>query len=373
MKAIPPPPCRPGDRVGIAALSGPIDATALERGSDELRSLGYEPVLAGNLADREGLFAGDDRRRLEAFHELVRDERLAAIVFARGGHGVLRILPKVDWGLLARRPRAYVGYSDLTPFLHEVVKRLGIWSFHGPMAAVDLARGLDDVERESFVAALEGKPEVPDRLEPIAVSDRSKTPRQGTLLGGCLSLLVSTLGTPFQTSFRGCFVLVEDVGEPLYRRDRLLTHLGLSGSLIGAKGILAGYFSDSASDAQRSEIPDSSGVTEGSDGSGSRGVADGADGVGSRENRKSLGRDFDRDDDLDCGLDSKIDSEMEWRSILRDFGRRHAQDVFGGLEAGHDRPNLTLPLGARIEVDPAGGECRMITPIEGGARDIGSH
>jgi muramoyltetrapeptide carboxypeptidase len=109
----------------VAALSGPVDAEGLASGVQALLELGFEPRLAENLGQRAGLFAGEDDERLEGFHRLVADESVKAIFFARGGHGILRLLPHIDWDLVASRPRAYVGYSDLTPFLYQVVHRVG--------------------------------------------------------------------------------------------------------------------------------------------------------------------------------------------------------------------------------------------------------
>ncbi len=153
-----PPPAGPGDRVGVAALSGPVDPGRLAEGVEALKRLGFEPVLADNLLQRHGLFAGSDAERLAGFHRLAADPDLPVILFARGGHGVLRILPDLDWDLLARRPRAYMGFSDLTPFLLAVVHRLGLVAFHGPMVAADLARGLSAEDEASFLAALAGRP-----------------------------------------------------------------------------------------------------------------------------------------------------------------------------------------------------------------------
>ncbi|HEX6864125.1 MAG TPA: LD-carboxypeptidase, partial [Thermoanaerobaculia bacterium] len=130
-----PPPAGPGDRVGVAALSGPVDPAKLEAGISALRGLGFEPVLADNLLSRQGFLAGTDAERLAAFHRLVADPSLTAIFFSRGGYGLMRLLPALDWDLLARHPRAYVGYSDLTPFLLGLVERLGLVSFHGPLVA----------------------------------------------------------------------------------------------------------------------------------------------------------------------------------------------------------------------------------------------
>src|SRR5688500_18371312 len=101
-----PPAVRPGDRVGVAALSGGVDPERLERGLAALRELGFEPVPADNLAARDGMFAGSDDERLDGFHRLAAEPSIGAIFFARGGHGLLRVLPRIDWELLADRPRA---------------------------------------------------------------------------------------------------------------------------------------------------------------------------------------------------------------------------------------------------------------------------
>ena len=235
-----PPPAGPGDRVGVAALSGPVDPGRLEAGLAALRRLGFEPVLAANLLSRQGLFAGGDAERLAAFHALAADPDLPVIFFARGGHGVLRLLPALDWDLLRRFPRAYVGYSDLTPFLLEAVRRLGLVAFHGPMVAADLARGLGSEEEESLLAALAGR--YP------AEQPFSRWLRQGSasgpLLGGCLSLLTATLGTPFAPDLEGAMLFWEDLNEPSYRVDRMLTHLGLSGNLANIAGMIVGHLAD---------------------------------------------------------------------------------------------------------------------------------
>lgn len=233
----PAPAVRPGDRVGIAALSGPVDPESLERGLATLAELGFEPVPAANLAAQEGLFAGSDDDRLRAFHELAAEPSIAGIVFARGGHGILRLLDGIDWRLLARRPRVYMGYSDVTPFLNQVVEKLGIASVHGPMVAVDLARPLAAEERDSLRRALAGELPATLTLEG-AWGDEVVAP----LKGGCLSLLTATLGTRHAVDLEGSILFWEDVDEPLYRIDRMLTQLRLSGTLRGLKGMVTGRF-----------------------------------------------------------------------------------------------------------------------------------
>ncbi len=289
-----PPPVRRGDRVGVAALSGFADGGKLDRGLAALSDLGFEPVTAGNVSHREGLFAGGDDERLAAFHELAGDPSLKAIFFIRGGHGLLRVLPRLDWDLLARHPRAYVGYSDLTPFLCQVVERLGLVAFHGPMVAADLARGLSAEERDSLLGALAGDLPREERVH-VGEPERDRPPAEGILLGGCLSLLVSTLGTPYAPDLREALLFVEDVAEPLYRLDRMLTHLRLSGSLAAVHAMIFGH--------------------------------------------------------LGC-LDAPEHDPTACLRPLRESLTDFPWPVAWGLAAGHRAPNLTLPLGAGARLDP---------------------
>jgi muramoyltetrapeptide carboxypeptidase len=282
-----PPPAGPGDRVGVAALSGPVDPARLEAGLAALRRLGFEPVLASNLSSREGFFAGGDAERLAAFHRLAADPDLPAIFFARGGHGLLRVLPALDWDLLRRHPRAYVGYSDLTPLLLEIVRRLGIVAFHGPMVAADLARGLASEEEESLLSALAGRYPAVQRFSRWLRQPAERA--SGPLLGGCLSLLTATLGTPFTPDLEGALVFWEDIGEPPYRVDRMLTHLDLSGNLANIAGMIVGHLGNGHA--------------------------------------------------------------VDWPALVGGSVAKFSWPLAWGLESGHVAPNRTLPLGlpARLE------------------------
>ncbi|HEV7668182.1 MAG TPA: LD-carboxypeptidase [Thermoanaerobaculia bacterium] len=288
-----PPPVLPGDRIGIAALSGPVDPGLLGLGMAALERLGFVPVPAANLGSWSGMFAGSDAERLAAFHQLAADPSIAAIVFARGGHGVLRVLPGIDWALLAARPRAYVGFSDLTPFLLEVVRRLGIVAFHGPMVAADFARGQDAAEQASFVDALAGRYPVE---QPFVAALRGGSGR-GVLLGGCLSLLTATLGTPFAADLEGAILLLEDVGEPPYRVDRMLAQLRLSGRLDRLAGLVVGHLDD---------------------------------------------------------RDRPLAPPQVWNELLADALGSFTWPVGIGHNSGHRSPNWTLPLGLPAVLDAAG-------------------
>jgi muramoyltetrapeptide carboxypeptidase len=299
MNRVLPPPVRPGDRVGVAALSGPVDPVRLALGVEELSRLGFLPVLGRNLGLRDQLFAGADAERAAAFHELADDPSLSAIFFARGGHGLLRVLPLLDWERLARVPRAYVGYSDVTPLLLNVVERLGWVAFHGPMVAVEMARGLSEPESASLLSALAGEPQ---RELPITGMTAGVEGPRGVLLGGCLSLLAGVAGTPFATPLDDAILFVEDVNEPLYRIDRMLTQLYLSGSLTSVRAMVLGASMFSVTD-------------------------------------------------------------QEAALLIRERAGR--SPVAFGLSAGHSPLNLTLPLGciARIDVLDASDARLVIEPL----------
>ncbi|HEX2252995.1 MAG TPA: LD-carboxypeptidase [Thermoanaerobaculia bacterium] len=299
-----PPPVRPGARVGVAALSGPAEPARIERGLAALGELGFDPVPAANLRHRDGLYAGVDGERLEAFHALAADPSIEAICFIRGGYGLMRLLPRFDWELLARHPRVYVGYSDLTPFLLEINRRLGLVAFHGPMVAADLARGLADDERDSLLGALAG--EYPAEL-PVRTGEdtRFRDPVAGPLAGGCLSLLTSVLGTPWAPALGGSLLFLEDVDEPLYRLDRMLTHLRLSGTLASVSAMIFGH--------------------------------------------------------LGC-LDAPERDTLVCPQALREGIADLGLPVAWGVPAGHSTPNYTLPLGLASRLEPGRG--RLLLGVE---------
>jgi len=307
-----PPPVRPGDRVGVAALSGPADPKSLEAGLDALSDLGFDPVPAANLRRKDGFFAGGDDERLSAFHQLAADPDLPAILFLRGGYGVMRLLPDLDWGLLARHPRAYVGYSDLTPFLLEMVRRTGVVTFHGPMVAADLARGLDAAEEESFLAALAGETGRSVDLY-LSDDDRHGEVVEGPLVGGCLSMLTATIGTPYAPRLGGGIFFIEDVEEPLYRLDRMLTHLRLSGNLTAIHALIFGH--------------------------------------------------------LGC-LDAVQPDPAACVPALRSGLEPCPWPVAWGLAAGHEAPNHTLPLGLRCRLEPR--RARLVLGVGDGAASEGA-
>jgi muramoyltetrapeptide carboxypeptidase len=247
-----PPRLTRGSRVALVAPAGPLlERDDLTRAESLCRALGYEPVLGRNTAERHGYFAGTDDQRLADFNDALRDPDVAAVWCIRGGYGTTRILDRVDFEALVRRPKPVVGYSDITAILNAVTRRTGIVTFHAPMARASMPPfSRAHFERVLATAAPAGRlgrlPEPPDVLLPR--DNRIATLRggvaEGPLAGGNLTLLQCLIGTAHFPELDGAILFLEDVGEDLYRVDRMLAHLRMTGALDKLAGIAVGRFTD---------------------------------------------------------------------------------------------------------------------------------
>ena len=229
-----PPRLHPGSTIGVAAVSGPVDPERLDRGLESLRTRGYRVAEATNLRRREGFLAGTDRERAAGYLELLRDPSIDAIFFARGGYGASRILPELDARDLRANPKIHLGGSDLTALFAYVATHAPMVTFYGPLVAVQLADGaLLDWE-----GILSGAAPEPQAVEPDDVIRPGRA--EGPIVGGCLSLLASLCGTPEAVEGAGRILFWEDVGEEIYRLDRMLTQLERSGTFEGLSAMLIG-------------------------------------------------------------------------------------------------------------------------------------
>ncbi|MGC8916331.1 MAG: S66 peptidase family protein [Thermoanaerobaculum sp.] len=230
-----PPSLAPGDAVGVWAPASAPAWGEVERGVRVLRDAGFEVALAANLGRKTGYLAGSDEERLSGLEELVASG-CRALWAARGGYGVMRLLPSMPWDLLASWGGFLIGYSDLTALHAAALSRLPFATFHGPMVTA-LGRSREATER--VLAALTGR--VPRELFRFG-RGRILRPGKafGPLVGGNLSLLASLVGTPYEPPWEGVVLALEDVGEPGYRLDRMLTHLALAGRLEKVAGVVVG-------------------------------------------------------------------------------------------------------------------------------------
>jgi muramoyltetrapeptide carboxypeptidase len=237
----------PGDVVGVAALSGPSDPDALDAGVRVLEGFGYRVRLAPNTLSKERLLglAGTSEERAAGYRSLLVDPDVKAIVFARGGYGVASALRHLDPAEAAHHPKIHCGFSDLTVLSSSLLKA-GLPSFHGPMVAADLARGLDPLSASFFPSMLEGTGPKKIFLEGEEGKDGGVLVPgvcSGRLIGGCLSLLAASVGTPWEYDYSGGLLFFEEISEEAYRIDRMLGTLIDSGRFAKLSGILIGSLS----------------------------------------------------------------------------------------------------------------------------------
>lgn len=316
MRIIKPRALYPGDTIGLVSPAGPIHERArvtpesLDLRIRQIQDLGFGVRLAGHALACRGYLAGPDAGRLQDLHAMFADPGIAAIFCLQGGYGSLRLLPRLDYALIRSNPKIFLGFSDITALHLALHGHTGLVTFHGPMAGSNW-NGDSDVTR-GWLLRLLTSPAPPGELvnPPGSRPCRTITPgiATGKLVGGCLSLVAATLGTPYEPDTAGNIVFLEDVDEAPYRIDRMLTHLTLAGKLQAAAGIIIG-------ECLNCEPPDPA--------------------------RPSLTLD----------------------EVLADIIAPLGKPAIYGLRIGHGRHRLTLPLGVRATLDASA--CRLF--IEEGA------
>ncbi len=286
-----PPALKAGDTVGVVAPAAAIERSYLERGIEVLRSMGFRVRVSERALSRDGVLAGTDAERARELQTYFAAPEIRAVFAARGGYGCGRLLPMLDFGALARTPKPFVGFSDATFLLNALVDKSGMVAFHGPMVAMDFARGLGRRGFEHMRKLLTGELRSFELAARDAVHPGSA---EGLLVGGCLSVVVATLGTPWAPSFDGRILFLEDTGEKAYRIDRMLVQLRQSGALARCAGIVFGAIRPIEGDEGEARLI-------------MRFIAEQTDGLG-------------------C-------------------------PVLFGIEAGHGTENLTLPFGLKVGLD----------------------
>ncbi|HUY26719.1 MAG TPA: LD-carboxypeptidase [Candidatus Binataceae bacterium] len=297
-----PPALHPGDTVGVVAPAAAIDREYLERGVGALGAMGFRVKVSSRALARSGILAGDDRERAAELQDYFADDSVRAIFAARGGYGCGRLLPMLDFARIARTPKPFIGFSDETFLLNPLVTHAGIVAIHGPMIAMDFARGLSARSFRHLRALLTGE------LSSFELEARECVHpgrAEGELMGGCLSVIVAMLATPFAPDFRGRILFLEDTGERAYRIDRMLVQLRQSGVLAAVSGIVFGAIRPVEGNADEAKLI-------------SRFIA---------EQTASLGI-----------------------------------PVIAGIEAGHGTENLALPFGVRALLDADAGTLAILEP-----------
>jgi len=301
-----PPALKKGDTIGLVAPAGPVRKTEpFAKGIQLLHDKGFQVKYNRDLIGLpEGYLAAADRERADEFNRLWADEEVKALLCVRGGYGCTRMIEMLDMDLIRQHPKILIGYSDITVLLNAISKATGLVTFHGPVLTTLTSSDKHSVE--TFFQTLTGRlasVRKPDGLE-ILVSGNAT----GTLRGGNLATLVHLLGTPYETSWDRTLLIIEDVGEPPYRVDRMLTQLKQAGRLDRLSGLILGTF-----------------------------TADPAVGVG------------------------PMDNESVWNRTLELVGKQ-SMPVWANYPVGHTERNTMLPLGIEAEMDSAAGVLKLLGP-----------
>jgi muramoyltetrapeptide carboxypeptidase len=246
-----PPWLKRGDTIGLLCPAGPVrEVEYLQAGIRLITDMGFKVKVRGPVEAREGYLVDTDAQRADNLHTLWSDEEVKAVLAIRGGFGCLRLIDSLDMDLFRRHPKGLVGFSDVTVLLNVFLQQTGMVSLHGPVAA-SLARS-DEQSVDSFFSLLTG--DYSERIKPRGLEMlRSSGTGRGRLIGGNLTSLVHLLGTPWDSNWDDCILLLEDTNEPMYRLDRMLTQLALAGRLERLAGLLLGTF-DTGNDDQQATL-----------------------------------------------------------------------------------------------------------------------
>ncbi len=240
-----------GATIGLISPSGPVSYKSsirnavpnhLEKGLEYIEKMGYKYILGKHALKRRGYLAGTDKERVEDLHAMFQNKKVDAILCLAGGYGTPRLLSYLDYQLIRKNPKIFEGYSDITTLLTTFYQQTGLVTFHGPMVNYDFGRKINFNKINFWKAITEVKPlgEVPQAENGPELITLYPGRARGRLIGGNLSLLISTLGTPYEIDTTDAILFIEDVEEQPYRFDRMVNQLLLARKLQSANGIIIG-------------------------------------------------------------------------------------------------------------------------------------
>lgn len=285
---------RAGDTIGIVAPASPSDSSKVERAIKHITDIGYTVKAGKSIYCSRGYLAGRDDLRASDINDMFADNEIRAVFCLRGGYGSQRILDLVDFEGIRNNPKIFMGYSDITALLNAIYQKCGLITFHGPMGG-DFAGGLERHSKRAMKNILESTDpvgELPNPLTPEVVEEGKGS---GILVGGNLSIVAASMGTPYEVDTENKILFLEDVFEEPYSVDRMLTQLRLAGKFKSVAGIILGDW----------------GNTE------------------PEEPEKSLSL------------------EEVFEDIFKGLGK----PVLKGLKIGHCKPKLTVPIGVEVSID----------------------
>lgn len=294
-----------GDTIGLISPASPENEDSIKKCITFFNNKGFNIVEGKHLYDKWGYLAGRDENRASDIMEMFKNKSVDMILCVRGGYGTARLLPYLDLDIIRKNNKIFAGFSDITTLLNLFYEKCGLTTFHSPMGTSNFE---DTITYNSFISALmEGYiPYTIKNPNKIPTNCINKGSAEGNLIGGNLSLICSTLGTPYEIETKNKILFIEEVGEDPYKIDRMLTQLLLSNKLQQCSAIILGQFKD-------------------------------------------------------CTL-PHYERSLTLEEVFKDRLYNLNIPMFSGLSAGHDYPRLTLPIGAKVRITAENG---IIQVLEG--------
>lgn len=295
-----------GDTVGIIAPASPTTDGNIKKVEKKLTDMGFKVKMGKSVYERYGYLSGNDAVRAEDINSMFKDKEIDGIICIRGGYGTPRILDLIDYEIIKENPKVFVGYSDITA-LHIAFNQIaGLVTFHGPMAASDMVRNFSDFSKDHLLKAIMddeplGGISNPEGEEIITINGGIG---EGEIIGGNLSLIVDTIGTPYEIDVKGKILFIEEVGEEPYNIDRMFNQLRLSGKLSEAEAIILGDFNK-------------------------------------------------------CDPE-KPDESLTLEQVINDHIKPLGKPTIYNLQAGHCQPMVTIPFGVRARLDADNKELTIL-------------
>lgn len=294
MKPLKPHALKRGGRIALVSPASSFDHARWQTGETRLRAFGYEPVpMPNSMKSSPQYFSGTVEERLADIHAAFADPSIDALLCNRGGYGSNMLLPGLDLGLIRKNAKPFIGHSDVSSLMTWLQRETGLVTFHGPLLAGDFSRE-DGVDAASWNNALQQTgPWQLDAASGLTTLKAGKA--HGTLVGGCLPMLAASLGTPYEVDIRDSILFFEDVNTRPYQIDRMLMQLRYAGKLNAVRGVVFGAM-------------------------------------------------------MDC-VSPGASPTLLW-DVVRRFFEDFDRPVVYGLQSGHVRtPNITVPLGIKVELD----------------------
>ena len=290
---------KPGDTIGLIGPSGTVrEAGAVDQAIAYMQEIGFKVKVGESAHAKYGYLSGTDEVRARDINAMFADPEVDAIVCTRGGYGTMRMLDLLDYDTIRANPKIFVGFSDITALHIAFLEKCGLVTFHGPMATRWMHEFADGFTRPAFMnAVMKAQPlgELVNAPDYHARQTVNPGCAEGMLVGGNLSLMAGTIGTPYELDTKGRILFIEEIGERTYCVDRMLTQLRLAGKFEDCAGIVFGDFND-------------------------------------------------------CPVEYP-EFGLTLEEVIRDVAAPCGKPIFTRLQAGHVSPKLTLPLGTRCRMD----------------------